>query len=155
MSNEQPLYQGETNAANRIAEERLALNGVGAVLNKREVLPSLPDIDDVEPFSEKDHACMQAVREVLEQHGALGRFGLTLLHEHFTIENDEVLMETVDTETRTLITRPVKIDEQSDSNSVETSWRLDTPSGMGRCETRCNKPWGSNGPHVRQHFTTG
>ncbi len=155
MGNEQPLYQGEINSTGGITEESLALNGVEAVLNNREVLPPLPDIDEVEPFSEKDQVCMHAVREVLQQHGALGRFGLTLLHEHFSIAHDEVLMETVDTETRTLITRPVKIDEQSVSNSVETSWRLDTPNGMGRCETRCNKTWGPNGPHIRQHFTTG
>jgi len=119
-----------------------------------DMLPPLPDIDAVEPFSEKDQACIQAVREALQQHGALSRFGLTLLHGHFPIANDEVLVEAVDVETRTLITRPVTVDSQSATNSVETSWRLDSPSGMARCESRCNKTWGPNGPHIRQHYTT-
>jgi hypothetical protein len=120
-----------------------------------ETLPPLPDIDEVEAFSEKDHACINAIREILRQHEALGRFGLTLLHSHFNVTNDEVLVETVDTETRTLVTRPVKADDKTIGNSIETSWRLDSPTGLARCETRCNKTWGPNGPHIRQHFTIG
>ena len=119
----------------------------------RETLPVLPDIDEVAPFSDADQDCFRDIRAVLEKHGALGRFGVWLLHEHFEIGDDEVVVESVDTETRTLLSQPAKFSELS--RSIETSWRLDSPSGMQRCESMCARPYGPNGPHVRQHFTTG
>jgi hypothetical protein len=118
-----------------------------------EVLPPLPDIDEVEPISEKDQACIDAVRAVLKEYGALSRFGITLLHQHFAVSEDEVMMEFVDKENRVLTTRPVKAVDHPSENSVETSWRLDSLTGTKKCETRCNKPYGKNGPHIKQHYT--
>jgi hypothetical protein len=44
-------------------------------------------------LGDRDRAVMDEVREVLAKHGALGRFGLTLLHSHFEVAHDEVLAE--------------------------------------------------------------
>jgi hypothetical protein len=61
----------------------------------------LPDITDVSPMSMDDHAVLDAVRDVLVQHGALGRFGVHLLHKHFDMAEDEVLVEYTDVNART------------------------------------------------------
>lgn len=118
-------------------------------------LPPLPNIDDVRPVDDTDQACFDAVRRVLEEHGALSRFGLTLLHSHFDVAAAEVLVERVDSETRTLTIRPIDIDAAA--NAVETSWRLDDPSGQQRCETRCQPERNFQGQpyHNRPHYTVG
>lgn len=120
-----------------------------------EVLPPLPDIDEVAPLSDADHECIAAVRRVLEQHGALQRFGLTLLHDHFPIADDEIMMETVDKTARTLTTRPVMAADHPIENSVESSWRLDSHIGLARCERVCQRPYGPNGPHTGNHIPAG
>ena len=119
-----------------------------------EVLPPLPDIDDVAPISKADQECLAALRSVLAEHGALQRFGVTLLHDHFPVSDDEIMMETVDKATRTLTTRPVKAADHPIENSVETSWRLDSLTGLARCERVCQRPYGPNGPHTGNHIPT-
>lgn len=120
-----------------------------------ERLPALPDIDEVEPLSDNDQACIEDVRRVLEAHGALSRFGVVLLHEPFGIADDEVMMEFVDKARRTLTTVPVKAAEHREENSIQTAWRLDSSSGLQRCERHCMRPYGPNGPHVAQHIPVG
>ncbi|MEV0374333.1 hypothetical protein AB0I10_31820 [Streptomyces sp. NPDC050636] len=116
-------------------------------------LPKLPDIDDVEPASDTDQQCIDEVRAVLSRHGALQRFGLTLLHEHFDVADDEILVEEIDVENRTLTSRPQKVTDVG--NSVATAWRLDEPTDIGRCITRCARKHadfrGRGGVHVRSH----
>jgi len=114
-------------------------------------LSPLPDIDDVRPISDEDQECIQDVRQVLIDHGALGRFGLTLLHEHFEVGPDEIMMEFVDKEERVLTTRPIRAAGHSAENSIQTSWRLDTLDGMQYCERYCERPWGPSGPHTGGH----
>lgn len=94
---------------------------------------ALPDIDDVEARSESDDACFAEIREVLERHGAVGRFGVTLLHQHFDLAEDELLVEQVDVDTRTLTIRPVPAAEVSDRRVKETQWRLDADAAMTAC----------------------
>lgn len=109
-----------------------------------------PDIDEVAPFSESDQACFDEIRSVLEKHGALQRFGLTLLHDHFDIAEDEVLVEDIDAENRILTSRPQKITGTVDA--IETSWRLDDPQGRSRCRSVCvNDPVTWTG-HSRRHY---
>ncbi|RYG88609.1 MAG: hypothetical protein EON58_19865, partial [Alphaproteobacteria bacterium] len=62
---------------------------------------SLPDISDVEALSPADHECLDAIRDVLIRHKALGRFGVHLAHRHFDVAADEVLVEYTDIEART------------------------------------------------------
>lgn len=93
------------------------------------------------------------VREVLAKHGALQRFGLTLLHQHFHMDEDEVLVESIDKEHRTLTLQPALIDS---TGGTETSWRLDDKVAQRRCETLCEPiPQQYGGGHNRNHYTTG
>jgi hypothetical protein len=118
----------------------------------QEDLPPLPNINEVEAISAADDACLSDLRAVLLKHNALSRFGVWLLHEHFDLVEGEVMLESVDTLRRTLTIRPVEAEKTGPA--VETSWRLDSPSGGRRCETQCARPYGPNGPHLRQHFAT-
>jgi hypothetical protein len=114
----------------------------------------LPNIDDVEPVSEKDKLCIQEVREVLRKHNATRRFGLCLLHEHFSLAEQEVLVESCDDENRVLTVRPVPLETVKDK-VMETSWRLDIERPTGRCISYCEREDGPNGPsHVRKHRAT-
>lgn len=83
-----------------------------------------PDISDVDEFSEADVQCFREVRDVLKKHGALDRFGMTLIHKHFEIGPDEVLMEFTDCATRTHTIRPVSLEEVDQSDVSVTHWKL-------------------------------
>jgi hypothetical protein len=83
----------------------------------------LKDIDEVEPINDHDTACLAAVREVLKNHGKLERFGVALLHSHFSLAPDEIMLETSDEKSRTLTLQPVKESEVG-GNNVGTIWML-------------------------------
>ena len=84
---------------------------------------TIPDIDDLLPLGPGDHDCLNEIRAVLEKHGALNRFGINLLHEHFELNPGEQLIETPDTLTRTLTIRP-EIVSSDQGRVVETNWRF-------------------------------
>jgi hypothetical protein len=114
--------------------------------------PPLPDIDEVEPLSEKDGVCLKELKEVLKKHNSLSRFGITLLHQHFPVADDEVLVESCDEQTRTLTIRPVKKATVGDYQLIQTNWRLDTGGALALCTTYCPPgPRGHSGSpiHVR------
>lgn len=115
-------------------------------------LPKLPDVDLVRPVDDSDQACIDAVRAVLREHGALSRFGLTLLHSHFPVHPDEIMVERVDQESRTLTIAPAKGDTVQ--STIETSWRLDHPEGILACETQCQaeRDFQGNPYHNRPHY---
>ena len=114
----------------------------------------LPDINDVQPVSAADDAVFAEIREVLERHDALQRFGVTLLHQHFDVAESEVLLETIDVENRVLISKPAT--KAGHGSSIETSWRLDTLSGARECETRCSTARNFDGDEYHQatHYKT-
>jgi hypothetical protein len=116
-------------------------------------LPRLPDIEEVRPVDATDQVVFDEVREVLERHGALQRFGLTLLHQHFGLEDREILAECIDKEHRTLTLQPALITDTR--GGIETSWRLDDPVAQRRCEVVCEPiPQQYGGGHNRNHYTT-
>lgn len=82
----------------------------------------LKDIDDVEPVNESDFECLEEVRAVLGRWGRLERFGVALLHKHFDMEPDEVLVEYSDPVSRELFIRPVKAEQAG--RTVGTIWML-------------------------------
>ena len=104
----------------------------------------LPDIDEIEPLSEADEECLREVREVLTRHGALRRFGLTLLHEHFPLAESEVLVEFVDSKERTLTSRPVDVAALAGVEMVGTEFRLDVPSAKTFCTKQCPRQGGKH-----------
>lgn len=97
----------------------------------------LPDISEVSDISEEDKKCMKEVKEVLEKHGKSSKFGLTLLHKHFPIGDDEILVEVCDEENRTLKTKPQKESEVDTENVIETNWRLDKEEAIVKCNEVC------------------
>jgi hypothetical protein len=68
----------------------------------------LDHIADVRPIDERDAPCLEEVRLVLQKHNALDRFGMALLHSHFDLAEDEMMLETTDAERREHMVRPVK-----------------------------------------------
>ncbi len=68
----------------------------------------LDHIADVRPIDDSDAACLEDIRQVLMKHGALSRFGVSLLHSHFGLADDEIMMETTDLDQRQHLVRPVK-----------------------------------------------
>jgi len=68
---------------------------------------TLKHFADVEPIGDDDAACLEEIRLVLEKHNRLGRFGLTLLHNHFDLQDGEMMLETTDLEKREHLVRPV------------------------------------------------
>ncbi|HKP14360.1 MAG TPA: hypothetical protein VJZ91_19725 [Blastocatellia bacterium] len=114
----------------------------------------LPNIDEVSPLSEKDAECLSEIKQVLDKYGFLQRFGVCLLHEHFTLADDEVMVESCDEETRTLTSRPVKASEIM-GHSIGTMWRLDINANISRCIQYCELEDGPNGKmHLRKHKAT-
>jgi hypothetical protein len=69
---------------------------------------TLDHIADVRPIDDSDAACLEDIRQVLEKHGALQRFGVSLLHRHFDVADDEFMLETTDEEQREHRVRPIK-----------------------------------------------
>ncbi len=87
----------------------------------------LPDIKDLKPFSEKDMACLDEIREILHKHDAIGRFGVNLLHSHFDISDDEALVEDTDVENRRQTISVIK-KKEIPATAIYTNWRFDTHS---------------------------
>jgi len=85
----------------------------------------LPDIADVEHLTERDEKCVDEIRAVLERYNRTSKFGITLLHSHFSLADDEVFLEHCDTEQRILLTRPVKLSEIKNRHYRPTVWRFD------------------------------
>ena len=85
---------------------------------------TLKNIDDVKPLNDDDTDCLIEIRHVLKKHGMLDRFGIALLHSHFDLANDEIMLEsTEEDDSRTLITKAVKQSEAGGIN-VGTIWML-------------------------------
>ena len=102
----------------------------------------LLDIDEVESFNhERDQPIFNEIREVLSRHGALNRFGISLLHKHFDIYEGERLVEFCDEERRTLTLRPIRRELQENESFMETNWRFDVDSQFvnQRCWAECLK----------------
>jgi len=97
----------------------------------------LPHITEVHPLSSSDKETMDKLYQVLKEQNALKRFGITLLHEHFEVREDEVLIEFTDIETRTQTIKPVSKSDPELLDAIETSWRLDTGVPIMGC--KCKK----------------
>lgn len=87
---------------------------------------ALPHLHDVRPLDASDAPCLAEIEAVLARHGKAGRFGVSLLHRHFDLAEDERLVEVIDAESRTLTSRPVKAGELPEG--VPSMWQL-TASG--------------------------
>ena len=110
---------------------------------------TLPEIDEVAPLDDKDAEVLSELREVLIRHGKTERFGVCLLHKHFDLRDDEVLMETTDERTR-VSTLSVEPRGARTTPAIETMWRFssrpDIVAGQ-KCLQQCDYAGG----HKRVH----
>lgn len=109
------------------------------------------DIDEVCPFSAEDEACFRELRDVLRKYDALDRFGVTLIHKHFDIAEDEAMVEVTDHQNRTLIIRPVKVSEIDERQVTVTNWQLSDGDQVAKRVCVCART--SNG-HTGGHVAT-
>ncbi|MCC2274011.1 hypothetical protein LKL35_00910 [Streptomyces sp. ET3-23] len=63
---------------------------------------TLPRFEEAAGLGPEDERFVRDLVAVLEKHGNLDRFGLCLLHDHFPVASDEILVETHDISARTL-----------------------------------------------------
>jgi hypothetical protein len=112
----------------------------------------LRDIDEVEPVNEGDYDCLREVRDVLKRHGKQERFGVALLHKHFDMADDELLIEYSDPAARVLTIKPVK--QAAAGRTVETIWILG--DGENRVMLGCRQYCGADvhGNHNSFHRQT-
>lgn len=99
----------------------------------------VPDISNVQRVSDQDRACLKELRAVLRRHGLTGKFGIALLHKHFDLAEDEVLVERCDTETRTLVASPMRRAEIRRDKSITTLWKFsdDDDDNEKECAKEC------------------
>lgn len=71
---------------------------------------SLPRFEEAQGLGPQDAEFVRDLVAVLARHGNLNRFGLCLLHDHFPLAADEVLVETNDSRARTLYAHVEKAD---------------------------------------------
>jgi hypothetical protein len=125
-------------------------------MNKLSIAPvewsSLKDIDQIEPINDEDTDCLLEVREVLKKYGRLDRFGVALLHSHFDLADDEIMLESTDEANRTLTTKPVRRSEAG-TNNIGTVWMLREGdiATMAWCRKYCYR-WGLQ--HLKSHDKT-
>lgn len=85
----------------------------------------LEDLRDVAPVDAADLACLAELRDVLARHGRLDRFAVHLLHKHFDLRDDEVLVEYSDRARREHRLRVEHRDSPAARHAVPTTWVLD------------------------------
>lgn len=106
----------------------------------------LTHIKNIQKLSVDDEECLDELRRVLEKHNRLSKFGITLLHKHFDLNPDELLVESCDTNNKTLTAKPIKITDLKENRDglIETIWRFDGINGKS-CQRYC--PVDSKGNH--------
>ena len=113
----------------------------------------LKDIDDVEPMNDNDLPVLMEIKDVLKRHGKIERFGVALLHSHFDLGDDEIMVESADHSDRVLTLQPIQSNGSSD-NLVGTIWMLrDEPMhAMAWCRRFCERSWLG---HFKMHNREG
>jgi hypothetical protein len=101
------------------------------VIEQRSV--QFDDINLIPAVSSEDSDCLVEMREVLARHNKLDRFGILLLHSHFPVADDEILLEETDTTTRTSTVRPVKRAELDPDDVINTTWSLNDFTALQAC----------------------
>jgi hypothetical protein len=76
-------------------------------------------------MSYQQWTCLNELQSVIEKYDLTRKFGVALLHKHFEIGEDEVLLETNDPVNRSLNSEPVKINEAEKKGYATTIWRFD------------------------------
>lgn len=109
---------------------------------------NIRDLSDVEPLSDADLECLAEIRSVLDRYQAVDRFAVHLVHKHFDLAADEILVEYSDAVKRIQTICVEKIADADMQNSIPTTWILDglKPTTICVCATRA-------GSHLGRHET--
>ncbi len=111
---------------------------------------SMKHVTDVEPVNEADRATLDAIKAVLIERGAVDRFGVHLVHKHFDIADDEIVMEYTDEEARTQFTQVEKYaDAFANGAPLETQWRFNRETASMGCVGFCHYNNGHRHIHNR------
>lgn len=96
-------------------------------------------VNDVEPLSDKDHELLSKMRDLLLSHDAVDRFGVHLIHKHFDLGDDEVIVEYTNEEERRQTTQVEKRNDLfSRGKPLETQWRFNRESASMVCVSYCD-----------------
>lgn len=114
---------------------------------------ALRDIDEIEPLNDKDVPALREIRDVLQRHGLIERLGVALLHSHFDLRDNEVMVETADPSARVLTLHPMP-ETQVGENVVGTIWMLqdDPVRAMAWCRRFCERSFLG---HFKMHNREG
>ena len=115
---------------------------------------TLPHADDdgIGVLSASDRACLEQLGSVLAKRDKTGRFGVVLRHRHFDLEEGEIFAELCDEDARILTTLPVREEDLSSVELMDTSWYFTESSDLvadKTCET--NPKTGIHKKLVRKH----
>ena|ERR1039458_9016031 len=107
------------------------------------------NLHDTPPLSEEDVECMRDIRAVLMKHDKLNRFALHLIHKHFDLDSDEVLVEYNEASSREQFFRVEKRSSDIMKHSIPTTWTLENIEPMARCVCA----YRPNSGHLGRHET--
>lgn len=132
-------FQSQSNAAMQPVAHWARITGQEACMNPL-VWNDLPTIDQAAGLDDANERCLEDIRAVIKKHGKTHRFGAFLLHQHFLLSEDELLVEHCDAERRTLTTAPMIATEVFRRDYTPTMWRFDgeKSSGCSYCPTDPN-----------------
>ncbi len=89
-------------------------------------------------FTHLDLLCLGEIKNVLEKHAKIERFGVIRLQHHFDIDEDQMLLETHSKVDRTLTITPASQERLKEDNIIITNWRFDKESNsMQGCISCC------------------
>lgn len=107
----------------------------------------LSDLHDCLPIAEDDLDCMKDLREVLARHNKLDRFALHLIHKHFDIAEDEILVEYNDVDEREQYFKVEKWNSEVMNHAIPTTWTLENTEPMALCVCAYRQGQGHLGRH--------
>lgn len=97
----------------------------------------LSGVIDAANLNSVDEQCLAEIQAVIEKYGLTNKFGVALLHKHFLIDKDEMMVERNYPKERKLVTTPVRAADAREKDLIATIWRFDNGSRYG-C-SYCNK----------------
>jgi hypothetical protein len=106
------------------------------------------DISATEGFTANDAECFAEIRDVLKKFGLLEKYGISLIHRHFDIAEDECLVEKVDADARTLTVAPMRKAELAPGTTTTTLWKLTDDDKVAEIGCQC---YVSNRGHEGRH----
>lgn len=112
---------------------------------------SFPHINEVEPLSASDTVILERIKDILLEHGAIDRFGVHLIHKHYDIDDDEIVVEYTDEEKRIQTTIVQHRDVLNSSlRPIETQWRFNRETASMACVGYCDYNNGHKYIHNRK-----